>query len=105
SLVTYCFLFVNLSLPHIFLYLFSFTPSPATAIFTLFLPDALPICCRCAGVDRSALDPVGCQPEPELGPNDCRGGRGSHLGQARADRKSTRPNFSYVAIAYALFCF
>src|SRR5437870_10043311 len=68
-----------------------FSASPATAIYTLSLHDALPICQRLgAAGGPGGVRHQGRDQEHELVP--------------RGDRKSTRLNSSHVAISYAVFC-
>src|SRR5690606_40379509 len=77
---------------------FVFNAPPPTAIYTLSLHDALPICIRRHDENRDA--PVfrgvriGTAGQPDV------------VGGIRAggDRKSTRLNSSHVKISYAVFC-
>src|SRR5690625_7960736 len=84
-------LFILFCLPLLLYSLFSFFfffPYPApSAIYTLSLHDALPICSQPFNFPRNVCDFV----------DDVR--RLSNL-----DRKSTRLNSSHVAISYAVFC-
>src|SRR5437870_8532140 len=70
---------------------FSLTHTAPTAIYTLSLHDALPICSGDA-VRAKALRAVGVLAHEQ-----------GEAERAR-DRKSTRLNSSHVAISYAVFC-
>src|SRR5207253_10605456 len=80
---------------------FPLTHPATTAIYTLSLHDALPICAgplhvaagRGAGVDGPPLLQRECDLVYVLGE-----------AEFGADRKSTRLNSSHVAISYAVFC-
>src|SRR5205814_7139806 len=84
--------------------LFFFTPPPPSALYTLSLHDALPICrssqflprSRSSSPQRSALPSAPPRATPTLPPR--RSARKS------ADRKSTRLNSSHLGISYAVFC-
>src|SRR5207249_9486689 len=99
------------------LLLYLITSSPS-ALSTLSLHDALPICPGDGPPDVSAI--VGCGPEQSTGHDRIRvlrtdaarrfrshphrgGGRPRH-GPDRRDRKSTRLNSSHDSISYAVFC-
>src|SRR5205807_9534062 len=102
---------------------FFLTPSPTTAIYTLSLHDALPICDggnqACAhGVaqiyaqeqckDRRDDDASAQSGERSEQAGQQRGGRhdGSKFSNRHCalDRKSTRLNSSHLVISYAVFC-
>src|SRR6202034_4951839 len=70
--------------------IFFFNDTPTTEIYTLPLPDALPIYTSMEGVAGCALWLVS-----DLGR--------SWTGRGR-DRKSTRPNSRHSQISYAVFC-
>src|SRR5207253_8925169 len=90
---------------------FFFNATAPTAIYTLSLHDALPICWTRWSGDRSRV---------ATGEPDERRGRAAAPSQGaaparrrprprraalpRGDRKSTRLNSSHVAISYAVFC-
>src|SRR5438874_4259023 len=76
------------------LYLFFFTATSTTEIYTLSLHDALPISPPRRRRERARRGPAG----PPLRPPR----RGARPG--RGDRKSTRLNSSHVEISYAVFC-
>src|SRR6266704_3588159 len=65
---------------------FFFNDTATTEIYTLSLPDALPIF------------------EQELLPDSLRGRRYYRPTDRGQDRKSTRLNSSHVSISYAVFC-
>src|SRR5207249_9087235 len=83
-----------------YLFLFFFTDTTATEIYTLSLHDALPIydvhareLQALGGVQREEVDAIG------------RDLDAVRRGQRHAlDRKSTRLNSSHVSISYAVFC-
>src|SRR5207249_11339887 len=85
------------------LFLFSFTDPAPTAIYTLSLHDALPICHAAPRVCPSTRGG-----RPRRG--SARGGTaapahpGTRWHRVRSDRKSTRLNSSHVSISYAVFC-
>src|SRR5438034_5835816 len=63
-----------------------------TAIYTLSLHDALPICCVSDGLSVDSRT-TGRAVRSPVGPRS-----------PRADRKSTRLNSSHTVISYAVFC-
>src|SRR5690606_40303083 len=98
-------------------YVISFVTAPApSAISTLSLHDALPICGRWhgdRGNGRARWGSGGRQrlrrgdrPAGRDRPGDRRGGTAGEGGLSRRDRdrKSTRLNSSHVKISYAVFC-
>src|SRR5207244_13577701 len=82
--------------PHLSSFLFTH-PSP-TAIYTLSLHDALPICFVAKG--KRPLLRIGCG-RCAKGPRESEPSGFSIL---RRDRKSTRLNSSHQIISYAVFC-
>src|SRR5690625_6246638 len=88
-----------------------------SALYTLSLHDALPICvgtglkspAHCCDRTRMALREGGSGKPRGLWMlrvlTSLEGGVGSGRSWARRDRKSTRLNSSHVAISYAVFCF
>src|SRR5437773_3842737 len=88
------------------------TDSLTTAVYTLSLHDALPICVR--------LDvPLGCAVEPDmlrdalrrtpvdavtLVHSETSTGVLQDVSECTRDRKSTRLNSSHITISYAVFC-
>src|SRR5690349_22541040 len=92
---------------------FFFTATATTAIYTLSLHDALPICgARRHGGRRGrgrrrprasrAVVVATLAPVERATARDARRGRGARA--AAGDRKSTRLNSSHVEISYAVFC-
>src|SRR5688572_32569493 len=85
---------------------FFFNDPATTAIYTLSLHDALPICNRGAA---ATTDASGCRARFErlasMGYDDRRNGKEA-LGERAPieDRKSTRLNSSHSQISYAVFC-
>src|SRR5205809_4863240 len=77
--------------PYHLAYGFFFTHTPATAIYTLSLHDALPISRRCG----TAAPPRAARPVRSTG---------RRIDASRPDRKSTRLNSSHGYISYAVFC-
>src|SRR2546427_4151609 len=84
------------------IFFFFFNDTPTTEIYTLSLPDALPICfsgggelVRARSLHRIAENhpPRSQVPDPAADPN--------HI---IIDRKSTRLNSSHSQISYAVFC-
>src|SRR5947209_13386198 len=73
---------------------FFFTATATTAIYTLSLHDALPIC---AGGRHPGLHPCHRRPRQRHGARPLRRG-------VQGDRKSTRLNSSHANISYAVFC-
>src|SRR5207249_8892410 len=72
-------------------------PAPS-AIYTLSLHDALPICILdCAFATRF-------ENRRHQGVEDCDGCSDRGIGRRCRDRKSTRLNSSHVSISYAVFC-
>src|SRR5436305_7858528 len=92
--------------------LYFFFKDPATtAIYTLSLHDALPICPDRVADPDGGLEQELTRVDPRLrqhvdGPRlqDLEQHPGARPGQGRADRKSTRLNSSHVRISYAVFC-
>src|SRR5690606_40843088 len=103
--------------------LFSIAATPTSAIHTLSLHDALPICVERAvelerfevAADRPALDrvsPENCLPVGKVAAHGVDDGLpfgfpvlGLHAAaHTNTDRKSTRLNSSHVKISYAVFC-
>src|SRR5205814_9276523 len=88
--------------------LFFFTATPPSAIYTLSLHDALPICDEqrpLYSVQRRTLPTVRHQRHSDLEQahgREC--GVGRPLAGAVTDRKSTRLNSSHLGISYAVFC-
>src|SRR5438034_3021562 len=85
-----------------------FTDTATTAIYTLSLHDALPICCRTRHRPRAGSGDrggAGCTGLQSAEYNRRRGKPAAVPGQERrADRKSTRLNSSHTVISYAVFC-
>src|SRR5690349_22844666 len=91
---------------------FFFNDPATTAIYTLSLHDALPICMAHDGCDQHASD-CACHSAHShhraysLGRKGI-GGQGKQIGGeslvGMGDRKSTRLNSSHVEISYAVFC-
>src|SRR5688572_31003941 len=83
------------------LYLFFFTHTAPTEIYTLSLHDALPIC------EAGLFDPFCGGPFRGV-PSDRQGSAVPHRLELRErpaiDRKSTRLNSSHSQISYAVFC-
>src|SRR5206468_11525954 len=86
---------LHLAITPYFLFIFFFTDTATTDIYTLSLHDALPISPSVRGWDgrRAALRALRRMP----GPSVFRRSRHS-------DRKSTRLNSSHDQISYAVFC-
>src|SRR5438270_2411798 len=82
---------------------FFFYDTATTALYTLSLHDALPIC---QGEERQrpgrGEELSGSDPRAVEGRERGRGGEGAH--DNRRDRKSTRLNSSHSQISYAVFC-
>src|SRR5699024_12496365 len=89
------------SCPYSTLSHFFFIDPPPTALYTLSLHDALPICrCYDCCTSDSILDTSFRYTSLELElfvPN-------YYIWTKRLDRKSTRLNSSHVSISYAVFC-
>src|SRR5437868_9636307 len=89
---------------------FYYNDSPATAIYTLSLHDALPIYLGHEDpAERGARQgpPDHQLPGPLVVEQLCQPGDGGHHLDAHPDerdRKSTRLNSSHVSISYAVFC-
>src|SRR5690606_39940482 len=87
-----------------------FTDPPTTAIYTLSLHDALPICSsasfhRNAGSVRSLEKISSRSVVPNTRPPISAYSSASRVfGTTDLDRKSTRLNSSHVKISYAVFC-
>src|SRR5437868_13453927 len=92
---------VTLSSSCLFLaYLFFFSDTAPSVLYTLSLHDALPIFARAAR--RGVL---GCADRNGLGIRGRFRARLSRFADSRClDRKSTRLNSSHVSISYAVFC-
>src|SRR5205814_9464659 len=84
--------------------LFSFLPSPPSALYTLSLHDALPIFSRGASASRARALPYA-RSIPTPARRDASAGKRSRSsGRRSRDRKSTRLNSSHLGISYAVFC-
>src|SRR5947209_19774377 len=90
------------------IFIFFFTDTATTEIYTLSLHDALPIWWRCRN-NNGAQEETACS----LAPRFCEGATPQAVGVAlepvlirpgRGDRKSTRLNSSHANISYAVFC-
>src|SRR5690606_41220989 len=80
--------------------------SPTTAIYTLSLHDALPICRYLVGEMKSvgALTRTFITERPTAEGGTGRVDVDDAFGRSVIDRKSTRLNSSHVKISYAVFC-
>src|SRR5207248_10297915 len=92
-----CIVVLLLTVPLLRSFLFFFTDTPPTEIYTLSLHDALPILHRHAN-DRARLQPR--RHRHHL----ARGAAGLRHHEPDGDRKSTRLNSSHRTISYAVFC-
>src|SRR5206468_9012780 len=81
-------------------FLFFFTDTPTTEIYTLSLHDALPISSRSWRPRRSRRAAWPRRWRRRV----CRGRRSGRASSPGGDRKSTRLNSSHDQISYAVFC-
>src|SRR5947207_14962403 len=95
------FLFLMLSTTSVIFFLFFFTDTPTTEIYTLSLHDALPIY-RIALADHHAGHFL--FHRQELLRFALFHALERDAGPFREDRKSTRLNSSHTVISYAVFC-
>src|SRR5699024_11946780 len=88
------------------LFLSFFPPTATTAIYTLSLHDALPICAAIAHsvVGVADFDAPVLRPTLRIVLAVLRSVLRDRVGFTIADRKSTRLNSSHVSISYAVFC-
>src|SRR5436190_20742567 len=86
-------LYLSFLASHPFLSFFFFNDPATTAIYTLSLHDALPICLRRRGSSRT-----------RRASRSLRHYHAPNPRHSQADRKSTRLNSSHTVISYAVFC-